>query len=59
LDGAGQAGARQTPEKKLGTWGAKNRALPAYLGDVARDLSRFFLELFPLYGRYGFVARGH
>jgi hypothetical protein len=38
---------RQTPEKKCGARGAKSRALPAHLGDVARVLGRFFLELFP------------
>jgi len=58
LKGADQAGARQTPEKKRGARGAKSRALPAHLWDVARDLGRFFLELFPFCGRYGFVARG-
>jgi hypothetical protein len=26
-------------------------ALPAHLGDVSRDLGRFFLELFPFCGR--------
>ena len=28
------------------------------LGDVLRDLGRFFLELFPFCGRDRFVARG-
>jgi len=54
----GVAEARQTPEKKRGTWGAKSRALPAHLGDVTGDLGLFFLELFPFCGRDRFVARG-
>jgi hypothetical protein len=33
-------------------------ALPAHLGDVVRDLSRFFLQLFPFCGRDRFVSRG-
>ena len=52
LEGAGLAGASQTPEKLLG-------ALPAHLGSVPRDLGGFFLELFPLCGRDGFVPRGN
>ena len=47
----------KTPEKKHGARGAKSLALPAHLGAVARDLGRFFLELFPFCGCYGFVAR--
>jgi len=48
----------KTPEKKHETLGAKSRALPAHLGDVARDLGRFFLELFPFCGCDRFVPRG-
>ncbi len=33
-------------------------ALPAHLGDVVRDSSRFFLRLFPFCGRDRFVSRG-
>ena len=33
-------------------------ALPAHLGDVVRDLGRFFLQLFPFCGRDRFVSRG-
>jgi hypothetical protein len=33
-------------------------ALPAHLGDVVRDLSRFFLQLLPFCGRDRFVSRG-
>jgi hypothetical protein len=38
------SGARQTPEKKNAARGAKSRALPAHLGDVARDLGRFSFD---------------
>ena len=43
--------------RELGAWKSP-LALPPHFGHVARDLGRFFLELFAFCGRERFVARG-